>query len=66
MIEDTVTLIFQVGGKQRDKLEVPRGLSREELERFAMESPRIQKHIAGAEVRKVIVVPDKLVNIVIG
>lgn len=65
-VEDTIMLILQVNGKLRDKLEVPRGLSREELERFAQESPKLQKHTAGLSVRKLIVVPDKLVNVVVG
>ncbi len=65
-IDTSITLILQVNGKVRDKLEVPRGLSRDELEHFATTSDRVQKHIGGSAVRKVIVVPDKLVNVVIG
>jgi leucyl-tRNA synthetase len=64
-VEDTITLILQVNGKLRDKLEVPRGLARENLEQFARESPNVKKHTDGKEIRKMIVVPDKLVNIVI-
>jgi leucyl-tRNA synthetase len=64
-IEDVVTLILQVNGKLRDKLEVPRGLSREDLERFARASANVIKHTDGKEIRKVIVVPDKLVNVVV-
>ncbi len=63
-VDDSITLILQVNGKLRDKLEVPRGLSKDELDRFARESPNVIKHIDGKEIRKVIVVPDKLVNIV--
>jgi leucyl-tRNA synthetase len=66
MVEDTVTIVFQVNGKIRDKIEVPTGLSREELEKFATSSERIQKHVAGANIKKLIVVPDKLVNVVVG
>lgn len=65
-IDNMVTLILQVGGKVRDKLEVPRGLSREELEAFALSSEKLQRHVEGRPVRKVIVVPDKLVNVVVG
>jgi len=65
-VEDTITLILQVNGKLRDKLEVPRGLSKDELEKFAQQSERLQKHIAGQSVKKLIVVPDKLVNVVVG
>jgi len=63
-IETSITLILQVNGKLRDKLEVPRGLSKDDLERFARASPNVMKHIDGRQIRKVIVVPDKLVNVV--
>lgn len=66
IIEDTATIILQVNGKVRDKLEVPRGLSREELEKFATSSDRVQKYIGESSVKKIIVVPDKLVNVVVG
>ena len=66
IIEDTATIILQVNGKVRDKLEVPRGLSREELEKFATLSDRVQKYIGESSVKKIIVVPDKLVNVVVG
>lgn len=65
-VEDTVTVVLQVNGKIRDKLEVPTGLSREELEKFATSSERVQKHIGDLQVKKMIVVPNKLVNIVAG
>jgi leucyl-tRNA synthetase len=55
-----------VNGKVRDRLEVPRGLSRDELEKFAFSSERVQKHIGSAAIKKMIVVPDKLVNVVVG
>ncbi len=63
-IEESITLILQVNGKLRDKLEVPRGLSNDELDRFARASPNVMKYIDGKEIRKIIVVQDKLVNIV--
>jgi leucyl-tRNA synthetase len=66
MIEQTVTLILQVNGKLRDKLDVPRGLSREEIEAFAMKSEKLLKHVGEGTIRKMIVVPDKLVNVVVG
>jgi leucyl-tRNA synthetase len=64
-IEDTVTLVLQVNGKLRDKLDVPRGLTREALEQFARESTKVKQHMGGKQIQKVIVVPDKLVNVVI-
>ena len=65
MVEDTIMLVLQVNGKLRDKLEVPRGLTREGLEEFAMKSEKLQKHLEGSQIKKVIVVPDKLVNVVV-
>ncbi|MDP4236380.1 MAG: leucine--tRNA ligase [Bacteroidota bacterium] len=66
MTVDTVTVVLQVNGKIRDKLEVPTGLSREELEQFATSSERVQKHIGELTIKKMIVVPNKLVNVVAG
>jgi leucyl-tRNA synthetase len=63
--EDSITLVLQVNGKLRDKLEVPRGLTREALENFARESAKVQQHADGKEIKKMIVVPDKLVNVVV-
>ena len=63
---DVVTVVVQVNGKLRGKVEVPAGSSREELEKAALAERSIQNHIAGKTVRKVVVVPGKLVNIVAG
>lgn len=63
---DVVTVVVQVNGKLRGKVEVAAGSSREELEKAALAERSIQNHIAGKTVRKVIVVPGKLVNIVAG
>ncbi|MCP4199639.1 MAG: leucine--tRNA ligase [Proteobacteria bacterium] len=62
--DDVVTIAVQVMGKLRAKLEVPAGTSREEMEKLALENENVLRHIEGKTVRKVIVVPDKLVNIV--
>ena len=61
----SITLVVQVNGKVKDKLEVDEGLSEAELKQTAMESPKIKELIAGHDIVKVIVVPKKLVNIVI-
>jgi leucyl-tRNA synthetase len=61
---DTVQLVLQVNGKVRDRVEVPAGLSEAELIEHARASEKVQAHLNGAE-RRVIVVPDKLVNIVV-
>jgi leucyl-tRNA synthetase len=63
--EDTITLIVQVNGKVRDKVEAPAGVSEEEAKQLALASPAIQSWLNGGQPRKVIVVPGKLVNIVV-
>jgi leucyl-tRNA synthetase len=63
--EDEINLIVQVNGKLRDKITVPIGISDEKLEEIALASETVQKFIAGKQVRKVIVVQGKLVNIVV-
>jgi leucyl-tRNA synthetase len=63
---ETFELVVQVNGKVRDRFDVDAGLSEEELVARAKASPRVQAHIDGAQVRKTIVVPRKLVNLVVG
>jgi leucyl-tRNA synthetase len=63
--EDLADVVLQVNGKVRGRLSVPFGTSKEELEKAALADPKIQPFIAGKEIVKVIVVPDKLVNIVV-
>ncbi|MCB0131024.1 MAG: class I tRNA ligase family protein, partial [Caldilineaceae bacterium] len=64
--EDEVTVVVQVNGKVRDKLSVAPGTAAPTLETQALALDNVQKWIDGKSVRKVIVVPDKLVNVVIG
>ena len=64
LVEDEVTVAVQVKGKLRDTLIVAKGTSKEELEALALASEKVQRALDGAEVRKVIVVPDRLVNLV--
>ncbi|WP_137680627.1 leucine--tRNA ligase [Aurantiacibacter suaedae] len=64
LVEDEVTIAVQVKGKLRDTLTAPKGASKETLEAMALASEKVQRAIDGAEIRKVIVVPDRLVNIV--
>lgn len=63
---DMATIALQVNGKLRGTLEMAAGSSREELEKAALADAALQKHTAGKQIRKVIVVPGKLVNIVAG
>ena len=60
-----VKMAVTVNGKVRDTLEVDAGLDRAELERLARALPRISELVEGKEVRKVVVVPDKIVNFVV-
>jgi leucyl-tRNA synthetase len=62
---DTVEVVLQVNGKLRDRIQAPADATREALEAMAREQPRIQAHLNGNEVVKVIVVPAKLVNFVV-
>ncbi len=64
LVEDEVTIAVQVKGKLRDTLTVAKGTSKEQLEALALASDNVQRALDGAEVRKVIVVPDRLVNLV--
>ncbi len=63
--QDELTIVIQVNGKLRSRLAVAAGTSREEIEKLALGDERAQKFIDGKTVRKVIVVPEKLVNIVV-
>ncbi len=62
---DTFELVVQVNGRVRDRFEVPVDLSEDELIARAKESPKVQAHVNGGELRQTIVVPRKLVNLVI-
>ena len=64
--EDEIEVVLQVNGKVRDKLTVPVGASEDQLRAMAMESDRVRGHIGAKAIRKVIVVPGKLVNVVVG
>jgi len=64
LVDDQVTLAVQVNGKLRDTLNAPRGLDRAAAEALALASDKVQRQLAGAAPQKVIVVPDRLVNIV--
>ena len=65
LISDTVTLIVQVNGKLRDRIEAPAEAPQEELLALAKASEKVAKHLDGKAVVKEIVVPGKLVNLVV-
>jgi leucyl-tRNA synthetase len=62
---DEITLVIQIMGKTRGTLQVPANSNKEILEKYARESEVAQRHLQGKEVKKVIVVPGKLVNFVV-
>ena len=64
VVDDEVTIAIQHMGKLRDTLTAPKGASKEDLEALALASPNLQRSVNGAPIRKVVVVPDRLVNIV--
>ena len=65
LVEDEVTIACQVMGKLRDTITVPKGTAQEELERLALAAPNVVRTLDGAVPKKVIVVPDRLVNLVV-
>ncbi len=65
LVQNEIELVLQVNGKHRGAILVARTADRAEIERLARENPNAQKHIAGQTVKKVIVVPGRLVNIVV-
>ena len=64
-VSSEVTMAIQVNGKVRGTLEVERGTSKEIIEKMALELDNVKKHLEGKTLTKLIVVPDKIVNIVV-
>jgi len=65
LVNETFTMVVQVNGKVRGKIEVSSDVSNEEMEKQALEIENVQKHIEGLEIVKVVVIPRKLVSIVV-
>ncbi|MCL1875428.1 MAG: leucine--tRNA ligase [Synergistaceae bacterium] len=65
LVVDEVTIVVQINGKVREKLTLPAGLEKRELEKRVTEHPDVASRIEGKEIAKIISVPNKLVNIVI-
>lgn len=63
---DEITLVVQINGKKRGDLQVPAQADKAELEKYARESEVAKRNLEGKEIKKVIVVPGKLVNFVVG
>ncbi len=64
LVVDEITLVIQVMGKTRGTIQVPASATKEELEAYARNSDIFQKHLTGKDIKKVIIVPGKLVNFV--
>jgi leucyl-tRNA synthetase len=63
--EDNVEIVIQINGKIREKIVVPVGSKEDELKELALDNPGIKTHLTEKTIRKVIVVPDRLINIVV-
>ena len=63
--EEEIEMVVQVNGKLRDRIKVPADISEEEAKKVTMESGKIKQNISGKEIKKVIFVKGKLINIVI-
>jgi leucyl-tRNA synthetase len=62
---EEITLVIQINGKVRDRIQVPTGVAEDEARRRALASDVVRKHLAGREPRQVVVVPGRVVNIVV-
>jgi leucyl-tRNA synthetase len=65
LVVDEITLVIQIMGKTRGTIQVPTNSNPSELEAYAKSSSVLQKYAEGKEIKKVIVVPGKLVNFII-
>src|SRR5438045_2302242 len=65
LVEDEVEIVMQINGKVRDRMKMSISATEEEMKVAALANPKIQHLIAGSTIRKIVVVPKKLINIVI-
>jgi leucyl-tRNA synthetase len=63
--EDEIELVVQVNGKKRGDVRVPKDADRQAIEALVLADPSVQKHVAGQAIKKVVVVPGRLVNLVV-
>jgi leucyl-tRNA synthetase len=64
-LTDEILIVLQVNGKVRQKVSVASGISEDDLKTRSLEDPKIQEWTQGKEIKKVVIVPKKLVNIVV-
>jgi len=65
LVEDEVEIVIQVNGKVRDRMKMSIQASEDEIKNAALVLPKIQELTAGKQIRKVVIIPKKLVNIVV-
>ena len=65
LVEDTVTLPIQINGKRRAEIQVPKDMDKSEVEKIALANDAVIKALDGAQPKKIIVVPGRIVNVVI-
>jgi len=65
LIKDEIELVVQVNGKKRGDVRVPRDADRKAIESLVLADPAVQKHVGGQTIKKVVVVPGRLVNLVV-
>ena len=63
--EDRITLIIQINGKVRDKVEVGSGISKDKAKKLTLEREKVKQGLLGKKIQKIVFVPNKLINIVI-
>ncbi|MGZ3512902.1 MAG: hypothetical protein ACXU93_03025, partial [Thermodesulfobacteriota bacterium] len=64
VLEEEILIVIQVNGKLRDRMTIPASYGQDEVKAWALKSERIRKLVEGKEIKRVILVPKKLVNIV--
>ena len=64
LVEDTVTIAVQVNGKRRDELTIARDAAKEDIEAAALKLENVVRAIGGRKIKKVVVVPQRIVNVV--
>ena len=65
LVASTITIVVQVNGKHRGELEAPVGVSEAELKGLALQNPKVVPHVAGKEIKRVIYVKGRLINLLV-
>ena len=64
--DEEITLVVQVNGRVRDRIQAPASIAEDEARRLALDSPKVQPYLDGSQIKQVIYVPGRLVNVVVG